>query len=67
MIEQHNNQVNNNRSNGEDRCILCLKNTLDEYSFQFEDLCHFIIKTPGLSQSRRPNMVRSTGLEPVLG
>ena len=44
MIEQHNNQVNNNRSNGEDRCILCLKNTLDEYSFQFEDLCHFIIK-----------------------
>jgi len=44
MIEQHNNQVNNNRSNGEARCFLCLKNTLDEYSFQFEDLCHFIIK-----------------------
>ena len=39
MIEQHNNQVNNNRSNGEARCFLCLKNTLDEYSFQFEDLC----------------------------
>ena len=44
MIEQHNNQVNNNRSNGEARCFLCLKSTLDEYSFQFEDLCHFIIK-----------------------
>ena len=44
MIEQNNNQLNNNRTNGEARCFLCLKNTLDEYSFQFEDLCHFIIK-----------------------
>ena len=43
MIEQQNDKLNNNRANGEARCFLCLKNTLEEYSFQFEDLCHFII------------------------
>ena len=37
-------QPNNNRANGEARCFLCLKDKLDEYTFQFEDFCHFIIK-----------------------
>ena len=37
-------QQHNNRANGEARCFLCLKDILDEYTFQFEDFCHFIIK-----------------------
>ena len=37
-------QQYNNRANGEARCFLCLKDILDEYTFQFEDFCHFIIK-----------------------
>ena len=37
-------QQYNNTANGEARCFLCLKDILDEYTFQFEDFCHFIIK-----------------------
>ncbi len=44
MLSQQHNQVNNKGANGEARCFLCLKDTLDEYTFQFEDFCNFIIK-----------------------
>ena len=43
MLSQQHNQANNKGANGEARCFLCLKDTLDEYTFQFEDFCNFII------------------------